>query len=245
MRPNYRFQTTTFGPGGLTPGIKWLLIVNVALFVPYYLAAGTEFGRTLLLLALAPAAVVQHFAIWQLFTYMFLHAGVWHILFNMLALWMFGTDIERQWGTRQFIRYYFICGVGAGLCDVALNAFLGNWGVRTVGASGAVYGLLLAFGVLYPNREILVYFLFPIKAKYLVMIFGAIAFLGSLRINSGVSHVAHLGGMLFGLAYLKMGYGGIGLAFLRREYQAWKIRRAKKRFQVYMRKQGDRGPWTN
>ena len=243
----YQNRTSSYDYGGSLPvGIKWLLITNTALFVLYYLSAGTRFQQAFWLFSLAPAAVVGHFAIWQLFTYMFLHGGFGHILFNMLSLWWFGSDLERDWGTRRFLRYYFVCGVGAGLCDVALNAYLGTWNTRTIGASGAIFGLLLAFGMLYPNRIIYLYFFFPIKAKYLVMIFGAIAFLGTLQVNSGVSHIAHLGGMLFGYLYLRMGLRGFDTRYFLREYEAWKLRRAKRRFQVYMRKHGsDRDRWVN
>src|SRR5207244_9281421 len=113
----------------------------------------------------------------QLFTYMFLHdpGGFGHILFNMLALWMFGADLERHWGTRKFLKFYFLCGIGAGLCVVVGNYLFGNPLTRTIGASGAIYGLLMAFGVLWPDRTVLFSFLFPIKAKYFVMIIGGIA----------------------------------------------------------------------
>ena len=156
--------------------------------------------------------MLGHFAIWQLVTYMFLHdRGFGHILFNMLTLWMFGMDLERDWGTKHFLKYYFLCGIGAGICDVLVNAALGNLDTRTIGASGAIYGLLLAFGLLYPDRMVLMSFLFPIKAKYFVMIMGAIAFLSSIGSSgSRVSNVAHLGGMLFGYAYLRGRYPAAG-----------------------------------
>jgi membrane associated rhomboid family serine protease len=190
--------------------------------------------------------VIYHFAIWQLVTYLFLHGGFMHLLFNMFTLWMFGSTLERDWGTRRFLKYYLLCGVGAGLCDVAVNAAIGNWATSTIGASGAIYGLLLAFGVMYPNATILFSFLFPIKAKYFVMIYGAMALLGSLNINSGVSNVAHLGGMLFGYAYLKLRLSVPDLEEWRRSYRQWKLQRAKRKFQVYMRKHGsDRDRWVN
>src|SRR5258708_38688570 len=110
---------------------------------------------------------------------------------------------------------------------------MGNWGTHTIGASGAIYGLLLAFGVLYPNQTVLFSFIFPMKAKDMVMIVGAIAFLGALHVNTGVSDIAHLGGMAFGYAYLKMRFIRIDLVYFSREFNAWKLRRAKKRFQVY------------
>jgi len=228
-------------------GVKWLLISNIAVFLLLYLG-GSRFGSDFLVLALAPRAVVYHFAIWQPFTYLFIHGGIGHLLFNMLSLWMFGSMLEQDWGTRRFLKYYFVCGVGAGLCDVAVNAAIGNWGTRTIGASGAIYGLLLAFGVLYPNQTVLMNFLFPIKAKYLVMIYGAIALLSALGENSGVSNIAHLGGMLFGYLYLKVRWPAVGFSVAQIEgaYRQWKVKRAKRKFQVYLRKHGrGGGPWVN
>jgi len=244
MRYNtqYRFYNSS---SYLPNGVKWLLISNVAIFVLYYIAP-ISVKENLLMLSLAPVMVLQHFAIWQLVTYMFLHGGIEHILFNMLALWMFGTTLEQDWGTRRFLKYYFVCGIGAGFCDVALNGIIGNWNTHTIGASGAIFGLLLAFGVLYPNQTVLFFFIFPMKAKYMVMIVGAIAFLGALNVNSGVSNFAHLGGMAFGYAYLRMRFFKVDLGYFSREYQAWKLRRAKKRFQVYLRKHGsDRDTFVN
>jgi len=240
----YYTRYRSFGtPSYLPTGVKWLIIANTGIFLLSYIFS--SLAPHLLLLSLAPVMVLKHFAIWQLATYMFLHGGVWHLLLNMLALWMFGSPLERDWGTRRFLQYYFLCGIGAGICDVILNGMLGNWGTHTVGASGAVYGLLLAFGMLYPNAQVIL-FIFPMKAKYMVMIFGAVAFLGALRPGSGVSDIAHLGGMAFGYAYLRMRFFNIDMDYFRREYNAWKLRRAKKRFQVYMRKHGsDRDTWVN
>jgi len=243
-QPRYSYRTSAFY-GYFPPGVKWLLISNVAMFLLWYLG-GEPVQSHLLLLALTPTLVVYRFPffIWQLFTYMFLHGGIGHLLFNMLALWMFGTPLEQDWGTRRFLKYYFICGVGAGVCDTLVNVALGSR-THTIGASGALYGLLLAFGVLYPETRVLMNFLFPIKAKYLVVIYGAIALLSALGENSGVSNVAHLGGMLFGYVYLKGRWPAIRMPDALGAYRQWKLRRAKKKFQVYMRKQGGRGPWVN
>jgi membrane associated rhomboid family serine protease len=244
MRYNTRYRS--FGTSNSIPtGVKWLLLANVALFLLLYLG-GRSVSEHLLMFSLVPVMVLKHFFIWQLATYMFLHGGIEHILFNMLALWMFGSILERDWGTRQFLKYYFLCGIGAGLCDVILNGIMGNWGTHTIGASGAIYGLLLAFGVLYPNSTVLFGFIFPMKAKYMVMIVGAIAFLGALHVNSGVSDIAHLGGMAFGYAYLRGRFIRVDFGYFQREYNAWKLRRAKKRFQVYLRKHGsDRDTFVN
>ena len=238
MRYDTRYRSINYS-SYFPPGVKWLLISNVVIFLVMYIG-GNAISQHMLLLALTPIAVLEHFAIYQLVTYMFLHGGIDHILFNMLALWMFGMTLEQDWGTRRFLKYYFLCGIGAGLCDVTVNAIVGNWGTHTIGASGAIFGLLLAFGVLYPDVTVLFFFIFPMKAKYMVMIVGGIAFLGALHVNSGVSNIAHLGGMAFGYAYLRMRFFKfkVDLGYFQREYNAWKLRRAKKRFQVYLRKHG-------
>src|SRR5438045_7045756 len=134
--------------------------------------------------------------------YMFLHGGFTHLLFNMLTLWFFGTQLERDWGTRRFLKYYFLCGMAAGVCVLVANLLTRD--VPTIGASGAIFGVLVAFGVMYPNQIVLMNFLFPIKAKYLVMIYAAVELLVTFGgTNTGVSTVAHLGGMAFGYFYLK------------------------------------------
>ena len=233
--------------GLLPPGVRWLLISNIGLWLLYFIGVRSGFGEFFQHLGLVPAQVVNTFAVWQLFTYMFLHDpfGFGHILFNMLTLWMFGKDLEGVWGTRRFLKFYFLCGIGAGVCVVLANLLFGNPYTRTIGASGAIYGLLMAFGMTYPNTTVLFSFLFPIKAKYFVMIIGAIAFLSSFGANNGVSNVAHLGGMAFGYFYLKYellrggrrgGFDPMGM--LRMRYKQWQAERARRKFQVYMRKQG-------
>src|SRR5690606_12189968 len=122
-------------------------------------------------------AVTENFYLWQLATYMFLHGGFMHILFNMFALWMFGGELERTWGTRPFVRFYLVCGIGAGITTVLATP---GSVIPTIGASGAVYGILLAYGILFPDRIIYLYMILPIKAKYFVMIIGAITFLSSV-----------------------------------------------------------------
>jgi membrane associated rhomboid family serine protease len=240
------------GVPGLPRAIKWLIISNVAIFLLSW--ASPAIGQFLIeYFALTPALVVKRLFIWQLATYMFLHGGVWHILFNMLSLWMFGSDLETTWGTRRFLNFYFFTGIGAGFCAVVLNYMFSNPLIPTIGASGAIYGILLAWAVLWPDRIILFAFIFPMKVKYFVMIFGAIAFLNSFNVNSGVSEFAHLGGMAFGYIFLKTpaliggrrrGPSMDPLGSMRESYRAWKLARAKKKFQVYLKKQG-KGPWVN
>jgi membrane associated rhomboid family serine protease len=238
--------TGVFYVPGFPLGVKWLIISNVAVFLVGFFAQLLQFDRPMALLALTPVEVVRDFYIWQLGTYLFLHGGIFHILWNMLALWMFGADIERVWGLRRFLQFYFFCGVGAGVCVVAANYLLpwGNPLGHTIGSSGAIFGILLVYAMMYPDRTMLFFFLIPIQIKYFVMIIGTIAFLGTFQMNSGVSNFAHLGGLLFGYIFMKSPKLNFDLAGpIQRQYKDWKLQRAKKKFQVYLRKQGsDRDP---
>jgi membrane associated rhomboid family serine protease len=235
----------------MPPGIKLLLISNCAIFVIYFLSRALNIGPLLGLfhvLSLIPTWVTRG-ALWQPFTYLFLHSpfGFGHILFNMLALWMFGSDLERDWGTRRFLNFYFFCGVGAGICDVVARLLWGDPDASTIGASGAIYGVLLAFGLLYPHRTVYFALLFPIPARIFVLILGAIAFLSTFGASgSQISHIAHLGGMVFGYVYLRHRPAFLDVDWLE-SYRQWKIRRARRKFEVYMKKR-DRtggGGWVN
>ena len=154
---------------------------------------------------LIPMVVVTKYYVWQFVTYMFLHGGIWHIFFNMYGVMLFGTPIEHLWGTKRFLIYYFFTGIGAGITIFAVNFMTGGTDIfiPTIGASGALFGLLLAFGILFPNAELLIFFILPIKAKYLVFMYGAIELASQISYgsNSGVSHLGHLGGLLFGLIF--------------------------------------------
>jgi len=227
------------------PGVKWLLIVNTIIFVLTYLCPLPMQRQIMLVLALSAEAAVRNLFVWQLVTYMFLHGGFLHILFNMLTLWMFGMQLERDWGTRLFLKFYFYCGIAAGVCVLVVNMLFGYWGTITLGASGAIFGLLVAFGVMYPNQTVLMNFLFPIKAKYLVMIYVGIELLVTFGPNTGVSTIAHLGGAAFGFVYLKGRLPRVLLLDVGGAYRQWKLRRAKKKFHGYMKKNGGRGPWVN
>jgi membrane associated rhomboid family serine protease len=168
-----------------------------------------------------------------------------HILFNMLGVWMFGVELERLWGTRFFVKYYFITGVGAAGATLLVSLLpipLGDltYGAVTMGASGALYGVLLAFALYYPNRPILMFLLFPIPAKYFVMIIGGIAFLSSIGGPSGIAHAAHLGGLVVGYLYLRRGRGGL-TGEIKYRYLKWKMNRLRKRFDVYS---GGRNDWN-
>ena len=227
---------SSFGPGPVTPAVKFLIFANIGVFLIQQVVRElpTLFG-------LRPIDVMVGLEIWQPVTYMFLHGSISHILFNMLSLWMFGTDLERLWGTPFFTRYYFVTGVGAGLTTILVSLLPIATGTSiyyqsTVGASGAVFGLLLAYGVTYPDRPIYLYFLFQIPAKYFVMIVGAVALFSSLGDRGGnVAHVTHLGGIVVGYVYLrgfKLGRFNL-IAELKYRYLRWKINRMRRKFDVH------------
>jgi membrane associated rhomboid family serine protease len=218
-------------------GVKWLLIVNTAIFFLQLLFPESIIGY----FHLDPWMIVHRLALWQLVTYMFLHGGIWHILFNMLTLYWFGPDLERTWGTPRFLKFYGVCGVGAGICYTIVEVLSGA-DHPTIGASGAIYGILLAYGLLFPDRTILFFFVIPMKVRHFVWIMGLMAFYFSISgSNAGVANVAHLGGMAVGYVYLKTKFSRFDSGILTRRYQQWKLQRAKKKFQVYMRKHGGPG----
>lgn len=224
------------GPGPMTPAVKMIVIVNVVAFL-----AASVVPELIVRLGLVPAAVFGQLAIWQVVTYMFLHSplpSIGHVLFNMLTLWMFGTELERTWGTRFFVKYYFVTGLGAAATVLlwSISPLPGAASIYyqvTIGASGAIYGILLAYALYFPHRQIYLYMVFPIQAKYFVMIFGAIAFLMSFSSSGGgVAHTAHLGGLVVGYLYLK-GLRTRPLDELRYRWLRWKMQRARGRFDVY------------
>jgi membrane associated rhomboid family serine protease len=226
----YQARYSTFGPGAVTPAVKLLLIVNTAIFfLQLFLPK-----ELLVLFGLVPALVWQNFYLWQLFTYQFLHGGLFHLLFNMLALWMFGCDLERRWGTLFFLKYYFVSVLGGGI----LNALILPGQVApSIGASAGIYGILLAYGLIYPNQIVYFYFLFPIKMKHFVWIIGGIALYSSiLSGQGGIAHLAHLGGMLFGYLYLR---GGNPWDRLRLYLDQRRLARLRRRFQVIQGKRNE------
>jgi membrane associated rhomboid family serine protease len=196
----YKWQGSysAFGGLSLTRTVKNLIIINVALFVLVHLLPRFPW---LSVFGLVPADVFAGFKVWQLATYMFLHAGMWHLAVNMLMLWFFAPAIEASWGRKQFLTYYFFTGIGAGLCSwvASPHSF-----VPVIGASGAIFGLLVAYAMMFPETVILLFFIFPMKIKYAVYIFAAMNLWGALGFsNAGIAYFAHLGGGLFGYLYLK------------------------------------------
>jgi membrane associated rhomboid family serine protease len=186
------------------PVIKMLLISNAAVFLGMMFLGNFRLGdfsfEQFFYHAFALWPLGSGFAVWQLFTYMFMHASFTHILFNMLALWMFGMELEQVLGSRKFLIYYLLCGFGGGLANLIVAPLFTSVG-PTVGASGAIYGVLLAFGMMFPERPIYIYFLLPIKAKYFVVLYMAFEIF-SVGSMDGVAHFAHLGGALVGFLYL-------------------------------------------
>jgi rhomboid family protein len=221
----------SFGPGPLSTALKALVGANVLMYV-----AQIFFPILTDALGLHPAFVVRYLWVWQLGTYMFLHGGTFHILFNMLALWMFGTELERIWGTRYFLKFYFVTGIGAGFLTVIFSllpfAFAQQLQhVNIIGASGAIYGLLLAYAMYFPDRPILL-IVFWVPAKVCVAILGAIELLTSLSDSGGVANATHLGGLL--VAYLFLKNARLHpLSELKYRYLKWKINRVRKKFDVY------------
>ncbi|HTX17483.1 MAG TPA: rhomboid family intramembrane serine protease [Bacteroidota bacterium] len=214
-RPSF-FGGFSFFP----PVIKALLISNIGVFLGIMFLGNFHIGDVSLYMvfnewfALMPLG--QGFEIWQLFTYLFMHAGLSHLFFNMLALWMFGMELENTWGSRKFFIYYLICGVGAGISNILIAPLFTTVG-PTIGASGAIYGVLLAFGLMFPDRLIFVYFFVPLKAKYFVALYMVIEFV-SVSSTDGIAHFAHIGGAVVGLIYLLAdGYRFSGFRVPRRQ----------------------------
>ena len=223
---------TPFGPGPLTLGVKWLLIANIALFLVKALLPRELESLLVRTFGLTPALVFEQLQVWQLATYMFLHADLLHLLFNMLALWMFGVPLEQRWGYARFMRFYFMCGIGA-----AVTSLVAAWlpfefaqciyAVPTIGASGAIYGLLVAFGLLFPDQVILL-FIFPVPARIYVFIAAALVLWSSITNPAGgTAHMAHLGGMLVGYLYLTRGRGG-PWAEIKYRMLKWSMNRARR-----------------
>jgi membrane associated rhomboid family serine protease len=244
--------------GFITPAVKLIVLI----------CSGVFLAQTMVDLLLGPAASswIYHFfglvplgpipglRIWQPFTYIFLHGGIWHLLFNMLFLWMFGRELELVWGKKRFLRYFFLCGVGAGLINVFVKVIPLVWGHRpsdipSIGASGAIFGILIANAILFPDRRIwLIPFPVSIPMRPYVAAVAAIEFFATLGSSGdGIGHLCHLGGMLVGWLYLRR---GSFLYNVRNTVSDWQYRRNRKRFEVYVNKHKKEPPshpdnWVN
>ena len=233
-----------------TKAVTWLLGINTGVYLLMELLPLLRLGVVPVFIgyycALTPVDVV-HGQIWQLVTYSFLHAGFLHLFGNMLGLWMFGSAIESAWGTRRFLELYWIGVVGAAVTTVAVSysRILGNPATSTIGASGGVFAILIAFGMLFGDNEImLIPFPFAMKAKYFVGILIVVTLAFAMSGGGQVAYVAHLGGLFFGWLYTRRGpkpaLVNVGFAEryygMRNSYYRWKRRRAAKKFEVYMSK---------
>lgn len=245
-----RSTTLSFPP--FTRAIKTLIAINGGIFLLLLLLGATGHSGAVSEIVDAlglRARDVVNGRVYQLVTYGFLHGGFFHVFFNMLMLWMFGTMLEQSWGSRRFWEFYLFGVVGAGLGTVALAYTLGSIlhlqpSTLTIGASGGLYGVYMAVGMLFGNQQA---FLFPfpvaIKLKYLVGILAIVALVGALGDAGGTANVAHLSGLLFGYIYVRF-VPRRGLLFTFSEgyygiingYHRWQRRRAGKKFKVYMRK---------
>lgn len=205
-----------FGGGMLgmfPPVIKFILMINVAVFILQYFVMEVVYIGGMPM----SAYFFNYFALqttnysfsfaqnsfwpWQLITFQFMHGGLWHLFFNMFAIWMFGIELENSWGSRKFLFYYLLTGIGAGLVQLAMSSG------PTIGASGGVFGVLLAFGMMNPERKIFIFPIFiPIKAKYFVMIYAGLElYLGVTGTSDGIAHLAHVGGAVAGFLLIKFG----------------------------------------
>lgn len=229
----------------VTPGVKLLLIANFAVYIfealLYRFSGLSSYAWLVNWFGLVPARVVL-LCVWQPFTYLFLHdvGSIWHILTNMFMLWMFGRELELVWGKKPFLRYYFLTGVGAGLINVVVKAMPVLWGhgisrIPTIGASGAIFGILIACAILFPDRRVyIIPFPVAISMRTVVMIMTVLTFLGTFGLGDDqVSHLCHLGGMVVGYIYLRR---GSFLYSLRNSVSDWQQKRNRRRFEVYMGK---------
>ncbi|MDR2728982.1 MAG: rhomboid family intramembrane serine protease [Chitinispirillales bacterium] len=211
-----------FGRFRVSAAVKGLITANVIIFIfqllPRIGPAITAWG------ALSPIETFLHLQVWRLFTYMFLHStqSFFHILFNMLALWWFGAELEEMWGRRKFLIFYFVCGVGAGLFSL-LNLIINPY-VLVIGASGAVLGVLTAYAHYFPNREVLLFFILPVRVRTLVIGYAVLSvFMVSFQAGGTISHLTHLGGIAVAWVYMKYSRGAE--AFVSRHTYSWNTKK--------------------
>lgn len=260
MRYVYRRPSMGSGFGMFPPTppqLKKLLWINGIAWFVFALGFAAGIGPLAFLfrlLSLTPSTFLTG-AIWQPLTYMFLHdpGGVWHLLLNLFALWMFGGTLAREWGGRRFVHFFLVCGLGAGLADVAVRTLMGTGGVATVGASGAVLAVVTAFAVKYPNTPILISFILPVPAWILAVVYAAINVLGAVQDlamggnPTGTAFTVHLAGMALGYYFVRRRAGLPTLPSWNPEarLRQWRQRRARRKFEVYMKKrEGDKDWWV-
>jgi membrane associated rhomboid family serine protease len=243
----------------LTKVTKFLIITCVSMyFIDFVLSMfHVRFGGLQLneILGLVPLYVKERGWVWQFVTYIFMHGNHLHLLLNMLILWYFGAEIEMRIGTKNFVTYFFICGVGAGLFNFGVNIFLNDvtrLSSPIIGASGAIYGILAAYGIFFGNRYFLVFFLFPMKAKYFVLLIAGIELITGAQQTAAdnVAHFAHLGGMLIGSLYIYLRYIGPGSGGGKKNQRDAEREKLKRQFTLIVNDRNgpppeDKGPYWN
>ncbi len=239
-----RSMNIRFG-GPMTPAVKQLMIINGSVFILQQIVGLFSPNMLEAIFGISHLEFVEKFKLWQPLTYMFLHGGWLHIIFNLLGLWMFGGELEQIWGKGRFFRYYILSGVGAGFFIAMMNYYVAlRFGTSavTIGASGAIYAILLAYGLTWPNREVLLYFLFPIKIKYLLIAFGLMEFFGTISSAAGtggnISHIGHVGGLIAGFILYRSFMKGkvksnvVKISFFRRLTKNVRVRQKKKDIEI-------------
>ena len=198
----YQFQSNpgqmSYKPRFFTDAIKTLISINILIFLLQTISKSEQLFFNVF--GLVPKMVWSELMLWQPFTYIFFHGDIWHVLINMFVLWMFGTELENVWGKKNFLMFYFITGIGSGLVTMIFGLYSI---IPIVGASGAVYGVLIAYGLTYPNRTVYLYGIIPIKSIWFVIGIGVIAFFSSFNNVTQISHLTHLSGMVIGYILLK------------------------------------------
>lgn len=225
--------------GGFSNSVFYIIVVNVVVFVfkIFFPELTSDW------LSLIPLSVFPGFQLWRIFSYLFVHSDFSHILFNLIGLYFFGPPLENYLGSRRFWIYYFLCGAGSGVVSVFFYEFFDAGYVRIVGASGALFGILMGYGLLYPNSRVYLNFVFPVKAKWMVLIYGVLEFLAILSYMGGmrsrVASIAHLSGLLIGYLYLR---GARDLKRFRSWYLGHKMKEVQRKRQKFKVFDGEKEP---
>lgn len=213
-----RSQPSFSGPGFLGTAVGRIIAVTLAVFFLQNLIPAVN-----AVFALTPRLAVERLFVWQIVSYMFLHGGFWHLFFNMMVLWFFGNMVESVWGARRFLRYYLACGIGGALLHMAFE-----YNASVVGASGAIFGVYLATAMLFPDAQVYLYFLIPVKVKYFVIGLAVLQLAQGISGPSGIAYFAHMGGMLAGLFFFRHEIARRA-GFARGPQRRWKSYQAEER----------------
>ena len=229
---NYQFQSNrgnfSYNSSLFSQAIKVLITVNFLIYVLQTISGPNVSSDLWRLFGLVPKQIWSDLMLWQPFTYLFFHdSNPWHVLMNMFVLWMFGTELERLWGREGFVKYYFITGVGSGIITGCISP---NSLIPLIGASGAVFGIILAYGITFPNRTIYLWGIVPIRSIVFVIFIGVLSLFSTINSTSNVSHVTHLAGMIIGYTFLKRKWRlGSIVFYIRKKIIEYQIFREEKK----------------